>query len=173
MWIHVPSTSSASSVEPEGSTEGIEFDTRKDVWPTSEYKCHLNFVASDTTHWEQKVAQSLEGLAIVRRYAKNERLGFTIPYTLEGREHQYVPDFIACVEDGHGEVDLLNLVLECSGQAKIDKQVKCQHAKEFWVPGVNALGAFGRWAFLELKDPWNAKTEIGAFVEGMKRLATI
>ena len=28
--------------------------------------------------------------------------GFTIPYTLNGEEHQYIPDFIACIDDGHG-----------------------------------------------------------------------
>jgi len=156
--------------DPEGSTEGVEFDTRKDVWDTRADRCHLNYVASDTKHWEQKVAQSLEALPMVRRYVKNERLGFTIPYTLEGREHQYVPDFIAGVEDGRGEGDLLQLVLECSGQQKIDKQVKCDHARDLWVKGVNALGGFGRWAFLELKDPWNAKTEIGGFVEGLRKL---
>lgn len=157
--------------EPEGGTTGVEFDTRKDVYPTSATHSHLNYVTSDTKHWEQKVAQALETLPMVQRYVKNERLGFSIPYTLEGREHQYLPDFIACVDDGLGAGDCLQLVLECSGQAKMDKAVKCTFARDYWVRGVNALGSQGRWDFLELSDPWNAKNEIQAFVEGRARLA--
>ena len=30
----------------------------------------------------------------VVRYVKNQNLGFTIPYTLDGEEHSYFPDFI-------------------------------------------------------------------------------
>ncbi len=32
------------------------------------------------------------------RYVKNHNLGFTIPYTINGEEHQYTPDFIACID---------------------------------------------------------------------------
>ena len=45
--------------------------------------------------WEQKLAQALEDMPEVVRYVKNHNLGFTIPYTLNGEEHQYMPDFIA------------------------------------------------------------------------------
>lgn len=30
---------------------------------------------------------------------------------------------------------------------------------EFWVPGVNRLGAHGRWAFAELTDVWAMQHE--------------
>ncbi len=30
----------------------------------------------------------------VAAYAKNDHLGFTIPYIHEGRSHDYVPDFL-------------------------------------------------------------------------------
>ena len=29
-----------------------------------------------------------------------------------------------------------------------------------WVPGVNALGRYGRWDFIEIGDPWNAENAI-------------
>ena len=46
--------------------------------------------------------------------------------------------------------DLLNLILEVSGQRKKEKEAKVQTAKTMWVPSVNNLGTFGRWAFLEI-----------------------
>ena len=30
----------------------------------------------------------------VEAYVKNHNLGFAIPYTFEGQEHEYIPDFI-------------------------------------------------------------------------------
>ena len=52
--------------------------------------------------WEQKLAQALEDMAEVVRYVKNHNLGFMIPYSLGGEGKNYVPDFIACIDDGHG-----------------------------------------------------------------------
>ena len=51
---------------------------------------------------------------------------------------------------GRGTEDLLNLILEVSGQKKKEKAAKVQTTKAMWVPGVNNLGTFGRWAFLEI-----------------------
>ena len=45
--------------------------------------------------WEQKLAQALEEMPEVAAYVKNQGLGFTIPYTLNGEDKQYYPDFIA------------------------------------------------------------------------------
>jgi type III restriction enzyme len=46
-------------------------------------------VAIDS-HWEAKLAQTLEEMDEVICYVKNQSLGFTIPYTLEGQEHNYI-----------------------------------------------------------------------------------
>ena len=96
------------------------------------------------------------------RYVKNHNLGFTIPYTLNGEEHQYTPDFIACVDDGRGPDDLLNLLIEVSGEAKKDKAAKVATARTLWVPAVNHHGGFGRWDFIEISDPWDAENTIRA-----------
>ena len=69
-------------------------------------------VMPDTESWEQKLAQTLEDLPEVFAYIKNQNLGFTIPYTLNGEEHNYYPDFIVRIDDGHGADNLLNLILE-------------------------------------------------------------
>ena len=34
-----------------------------------------------------------------------------------------------------------------------------------WVPAINNLGGFGRWAFLEIRDPWDAQNEIRQLLE--------
>jgi type III restriction enzyme len=40
-------------------------------------------------------------------------------------------------------------------------------ARNLWIPAVNNLGTFGRWAFVEITDPWNAKTDIAAFLNSL------
>lgn len=157
--------------EPEGTTVGVAFDTRKQVFETRAGKCHFDFVACDTDEWEQVVAQQLEGMAEVDRYAKNERLGFSVPYTIAGKGHQYYPDFIVCIDDGRGDGDLLNLLVECSGKPKADKPVKVGQTEAFWCPAVTTLGSFGRWDIVEVKDPWATAQTIRSHLAGRARLA--
>ena len=66
------------------------------------------------------------------------------------------------MDDGHGDDDLLNLIVEVTGQKRPDKEERVATARERWVPGVNALRRFGRWDFIEITDPWNAETAIRA-----------
>ena len=147
--------------DPVGSTRYADFDTTKQVWPTSEGKCHVSHVTLDSS-WEQRFAQALEEIPEVRCYVKNDRLGFTVPYTLDGAQHHYVPDYVARVDDGHGPDDLLNLVVEVTGAAGEAKETKVQTMRDLWVPAVNNHGGFGRWAVLEVTDPWDAHAAIGA-----------
>ncbi len=148
-----------------GSTRYVDFDTTKPVYLTHADRCHVSHVVADTDSWEQKMAQGLETLDGVRAYVKNQGLGFTIPYTLNGEEHQYLPDFIVRLDDGHGSDDLLNLIVEVSGEAKKDKAAKTSTARTLWVPAVNANGGFGRWGFVEVTDPWDAQHTIRAAIE--------
>ena len=39
-------------------------------------------------------------------------------------------------------------------------------ASNLWVPAINNHGGFGRWAFLEITDPWDAKNTIRAMLRG-------
>ena len=150
--------------DPVGSTRFVDFDTTRPVYLTHADRCHLSHVVADTDSWEQKMAQALETLEGVRCYVKNQGLGFTIPYTINGEERQYIPDFIACIDDGHGADDLLNLIVEVSGEAKKDKAAKTATARTLWVPAINAHGGFGRWAFVEVTDPWDAQNTIRAAI---------
>lgn len=149
-----------AAYDPIGSTRYVNFDTIKAVYKTDPKKCHVSHVVGDTDTWEQKTAQSLEGMDEVVCYIKNEGLGFYIPYVKNNEQHDYVPDFIVKIDDGHGREDPLNLIIEVSGREKKDKKEKCATARELWVPAVNQHGGFGRWAFIETSDPWNVMNEI-------------
>jgi type III restriction enzyme len=155
-----------------GSTSYVDFDTTRPVWSTDPDKCHISHVVADTDSWEQKMAQVLEEMDEVESYVKNHNLGFTIPYTYEGEAHGYIPDFIVrlrtgAVEGEQGDGDggaptPLNLIIEVSGQPKAEKAAKVETARTLWVPAVNNHGGFGRWSFLEISDPWDAKSTIRA-----------
>ncbi|MEA4958143.1 MAG: DEAD/DEAH box helicase family protein [Anaerolineaceae bacterium] len=147
-----------------GSTRYVDFDTTQPVYSTRADRCHVSHVVGDTGTWEQKVAQSLEDMPEVIHYVKNERLGFSIPYSINGEAHEYNPDFIVRIDDGHGRNDLLNLVLEVSGREKKEKKEKVATTRTLWVPAINTLRTFGRWAFHETSDPWNVMTEIRDFL---------
>ena len=53
---------------------------------------------------------------------------------------------------------ILNLIVEVTGEARKDKAAKVTTARTLWVPAVNNHGGFGRWAFVEVTDPWDAQT---------------
>ena len=147
-----------------GSTRYVDFDTTKPTWPTSPEKCHISHVVADTDSWEQKMAQTLEQMPEVVRYVKNHGLNFTIPYTIDGDERRYYPDFIAQFDDGRGPEDLLNLIVEVSGLPKKDKAAKVATARNLWAPAINNDGSFGRWKFIEIVDPWDAERTIRSFI---------
>ncbi len=137
-----------------GSTRYVDFDTTKPVYATRPDKCHTSHVVADTGSWEQKMAQVLEDMPEVACYAKNQGLQFTIPYTLNGEQKSYYPDFLARIGND------LTLIIEVSGQARKDKAAKTSTARSLWVPAVNNHGGFGRWAFVEVTDPWDCEVTI-------------
>ena len=146
--------------DPIGSTRWVRFDTVRPTYKTAADRCHVSHVVADTGSWEQKMAQTLEDMPEVIRYVKNHNLGFLIPYTINGQQKNYVPDFIVHIDDGHAPDDPLQLIVEVSGQANKKKEAKASTAEALWVPAVNNAGEWGRWAFIEIKDPWDAATAI-------------
>lgn len=154
----------------DGSTSDVDFDTTKPAMKTDPERCHVSHVVCDTGTWEQHVASTLEGMSEVLTYVKNEGLGFFIPYTYDGEQRGYVPDFIARVDDGRGPDDPLNLIIEVSGPQLELKTVKTETAETLWVPAVNNLGEFGRWGFVEVTDPWTTEQVVRAHVQSTVRL---
>ncbi len=146
-----------------GSTRYVDFDTARPVYATNPAYCHISHVVGDTESWEQKTAQAIEELAdegVVLSYVKNHNLGFNIPYTHNGDSHNYIPDFLVRLNDGKGPQDPLNLILEVTGERDTKKEAKVFTTRTLWVPAVNNYGGFGRWAFVEISDPWDAKKTI-------------
>jgi type III restriction enzyme len=76
-----------------------------------------------------------------------------------------LPDFIVLVEDGHGEDDLLHLVVEIKGYRREDAKEKKNTMETYWVPGVNNLGQYGRWAFAEFTEVYQIEAEFKAKVK--------
>jgi type III restriction enzyme len=142
-----------------GSTEYVDFFTTRPTFATRADKCHISHVVADTDAWEQNVAFKIERMTEVMHYVKNDHLGFEIPYTFEGSEKKYTPDFIVCIDDGRGS-DFLNLIVEVSGERGEKKAAKVSTARNLWIPAVNNHGTFGRWSFIEITDPTNLQTEI-------------
>ncbi|HOD06191.1 MAG TPA: hypothetical protein PKH92_14195, partial [Anaerolineaceae bacterium] len=148
--------------DSQGSTRFVDFNTTLPTWATDPAKCHVSHVVADTGAWEQKVAQTLEEMPEVICYVKNQGLGFYIPYTMNGEARDYEPDFIVRMQLAEGQ--LLNLILEVSGRDRKDKAAKVATARSLWIPAINNHGGFGRWAFIEITDPWNVKNIVRSFL---------
>jgi type III restriction enzyme len=67
-----------------------------------------------------------------------------VPYRFQAEMRKYRPDFIVRIDDGHGDDDLLNLVVEIKGYRGEDAKEKKSTMDNYWVPGVNRLGSHGR-----------------------------
>jgi type III restriction enzyme len=143
-----------------GSTRYIDFDTSKNV--IEAYKSHVGFVVADTESWEQKLAQAFEELPEVTAYIKNQGLEFVVPYTLDGKEHAYYPDFIAKMKTPSGAC--INVIVEVTGKKDVAKEAKVETMKTLWIPAVNNAEKFGHWAFLEIRDVYDAKNLIRTFL---------
>ena len=52
-----------------------------------------------------------------RILAANDRLGFTVPYTMQGRSHEYIPDFLLRLRPRDGD-PVRTLIVEVSGTLK-------------------------------------------------------
>jgi type III restriction enzyme len=152
---------------PTGSTAHVNFNTSKtERWDTSgpPPKCQLNWVILDSD-WEAEFCRVAEGHPRVRAYVKNHNLGFEVPYRFGSEVRQYRPDFIVLVDDGHGDDDLLHLIVEIKGYRREDAKEKKSTMDTYWVPGVNNLGNYGRWAFAEFTDVFQMQADFAQQVE--------
>ena len=149
---------------PVGSTMHVRFPTSKpDRWDTSgpPPRNHVNWVVLDS-QWEAELCRVVEAHPRVVAYTKNHNLGFEVPYRYASEVRRYRPDFIVLVNDGRGPDDLLRLVIETKGYRREDAKDKKLTMETHWVPGVNNLKTFGRWAFAELADVYQMESEFEA-----------
>ncbi|MDR3335186.1 MAG: hypothetical protein LBT13_09945 [Treponema sp.] len=150
---------------PTGSSIHVNFSTSKARrWQTDSRKCHVNWVILDSD-WEAEFCRIAESNKRVIAYVKNQGLGLEIPYRYQSHTRKYYPDFIVLIDDGRSESDPLRLIVEIKGIHGEDARDKRLTMENYWVPGVNRMGKYGRWAFLELSDPFQMRTEFEEWVE--------
>ena len=162
-----PIKASLDPYNPTGSTSYIRFNTsRADRWDTSgpPPKNHINWVVLDSD-WEAEFCRVAESHPKVLAYTKNHSLGLEVPYRYGSETRKYLPDFIVVVDDGHGPDDPLHLVVEIKGYRREDAKEKKSTMETYWVPGVNHLGAYGRWAFAEFTEMYQIEADFKAKVE--------
>jgi type III restriction enzyme len=148
---------------PTGSTTHVRFSTsRKDRWDTKgpPPKNHVNWVILDSD-WEAEFCRVAEAHPKVVAYTKNHNLGFEVPYRYGSEVRKYLPDFIVLVDDGRGPDDLLHLVVEIKGFRREDAKDKKATMDTYWVPGVNNLKTYGRWAFIEFTEVYEIESGFG------------
>jgi type III restriction enzyme len=114
--------------------------------------------------WEGEFCRVAEAHPQVRAYVKNHGLGLEVPYRFGGEMRRYLPDFVVLVDDGHGPDDLLHLVVEIKGYRREDAKEKKATMDTYWVPGVNYLRAYGRWAFAEFTSIYEMEANFRAKV---------
>jgi type III restriction enzyme len=155
---------------PTGSTIHVNFNTsKKDRWQTDARRCHINWVILDSD-WEAEFCRVAEAHPKVVAYVKNHNLGLEVPYRYGSESRKYRPDFIVLVDDGRephedGTPDLLHLVVEIKGYRREDAKEKAGTMKDYWIPGVNNLTSYGRWAFAEFCDVYEMQADFEAKVE--------
>ncbi len=151
---------------PTGSTMHVNFNTSKTLrWETAASRCHVNWAVLDS-EWEGEFCRVAETHPRVRSYVKNQNLGLEVPYRFGSEMRRYIPDFVVRVDDGHGDDDLLNLIVEIKGYRREDGKEKKSTMETYWVPGVNHLGTHGRWAFAEFTEVYMIEADFAAKVEG-------
>ncbi len=160
---------------PTGTTAHVGFNTSKmDRWETNgpPPKCHLNWVILDSD-WEGEFCRVAEAHPSVKAYVKNHNLGLEVPYRYGSEMRHYRPDFIVLVDDGGGDKsgdkgsdeDPLHLIVEIKGYRREDAKEKKTTMDTYWVPGVNNLKQYGRWAFAEFTEVYRIEADFAKKVE--------
>ena len=123
-----------------------------------------HYVVLDSS-WEAEFCRVAEAHPRVRAYVKNQGLGLEVPYLFAGQPRKYIPDYIVLIDDGHGDDDLLQLVVEIKGYRREDAKTKKETMDTYWIPGVNHESAYGRWAFTEFRDVYLMQAEFESKIE--------
>lgn len=140
-----------------GSTGDVDFYSKRKPYPV--LKSHINAVVPDSG-LERKAAYYLDNHPKVLAFAKNEGMGFGIPYLHNGQMHDYIPDFLIRLKC---ETEV-TLILETKLFYDDLKEIK-RAAAERWVEAVNADHSHGRWCYRMVGEA----TEINDAIEAVVR----
>ena len=141
--------------------------TLEPFWDTK--KSHLNRAPCHSKTLEHPVAQLLDMHPLIEVWARNFRLGWTIPWRDQDRDiwASYEPDFVARALTADGEPPL-HLIIECKGKPFDDASANAKRTavEQQWIPAVEATGEYGRWRYVYLTEDSNIEAELTATVVG-------
>jgi type III restriction enzyme len=146
---------------PQGSSRSVNFTTSKAVYKTDPARSHVNYAVLDSD-WEAEFARVAEAHPQVIAYVKNQGMQFEVPYRDAMISRHYWPDYIVRLNDQQAEP--LNLVVEIKGFRNVDAQLKAETMRTLWIPGVNNLGGFGRWAFAEFTHVFELEAAFNSLI---------
>ncbi|MFZ2872754.1 BPTD_3080 family restriction endonuclease [Zavarzinia sp.] len=150
---------------PTGSSAFVNFTTSKALrWQTRADRCHVDWAVCDSD-WEAEFCRVVENHPRTLAYVKNQGLGLEVPYLMGATARKYLPDFIVRLDDGQAEP--LHLIVEIKGYRGEDAKEKANTMRGYWVPGVNNIGKYGRWAFAEFREVYEIERQFGALVAGI------
>ena len=115
-------------------------------------KSEITYADCDSS-WEVALAQQLDEMPEITRWARNKGLNWSIPYVVDRQQKRYWPDFVAVVPLSEGLE--LNIVIETKGLVREYDPIKRRWAQEYWVPAVNRHPEYGAaagkvWTYLYL-----------------------
>jgi type III restriction enzyme len=162
---HKPVLAILDAYNPTGSSRFVNFFSGKSTrWRTDPNKCPVNWIICDSD-WEAEFCRVVERHPRVLAYVANQGMGFEVPYLFKGVKRTYIPDFIVRIDDGRP--DPLNLVVEIKGYRKEDAKEKANTMRTQWVPGVNNLKSYGRWAHAEFTAVFDMEDEFDELVTAL------
>ena len=152
-------------------TSGICFETSL----TDRYTAtnsELN-IAACHSHFEVACAKVLDQHPDVTGWARNFRLGWTVPYLWDGTWHRFEPDFVARLFAERDDEDAVHLIVECKGLPDDHSERKKQAVENRWIPAVQASGQLSawlrRWRFVELTDPERLSADLNEAVRQARK----
>ena len=136
------------SYNPTGSTRHVNFTTsRTGLWTTDSRKCHVNLAVLDSD-WEAELCR-VSGVPPQGQSLRQEpQPGTGSPLPVRVNLPAPTSPTLSC-RWTTGKRNPLNLIVEIKGYRGEDAREKKNTMEAYWLPGVNGLGQYGRWAFAE------------------------
>ncbi|MXW96385.1 MAG: hypothetical protein F4110_13455 [Acidimicrobiaceae bacterium] len=151
-------------------TSGVRFETSLSDRHITK-KSELN-IAACHSQFEAACARALDKHPEVISWARNFRLGWTVPYLWEGTWHRYEPDFVARLFAGREDDDVVHLIIECKGVPDDHSERKKQSITKRWIPAVQSSPQLPtwlrRWSFVELDQPDGLSADLSAAINAAR-----
>jgi len=129
-------------------------------------------IAACHSQFETACARALDKHRDVVSWARNFRLGWTVPHLWEGAWHRYEPDFVARLFSGREDYDAVHLIIECKGVPDDHSERKKQSVTTRWIPAVQSSGQLPRWlrrwSFVELDEPGRLSADLNAAIRAAR-----